>query len=279
MAAQAAETASIIRPPHSNIHESVHSTCKRLKCMRALLRLVMQALGNERFENENRVLRDIGRSISGLRDAHVLAQALTYVAMEAHSVKPVDVEQGVAALEDRSRQALDRLQQDDNRPLETIASDLDALSSRVTEWPEIPESWESLAPGLRAVYGKGRQWNIEAKNNPGKKSFHEWRKQVKYLLHQYQLLVHYWPEALGINGKSLQQLSDYLGEEHDLAMLSEELGHAEFEKTVAKIPSLRSFIEQKRAFLQRSALNLGDYIYAQSEDEYVACFIESENVA
>ena len=48
----------------------------RLKRLRALLRLVRPAMGEAAFEQENAQLRDIGLSLSGERDRHVLLETV-----------------------------------------------------------------------------------------------------------------------------------------------------------------------------------------------------------
>jgi len=273
----AEDTASVVSPPHEDIHESIHTARKNLKFMRALLRLARSPLGQETFDNENRALRDMGRVMSDLRDGHVLVLVLHYVAREAHTVKPPDIADGISVLEQRIRVALEEAT-GENRPLLTIPSELRKCSDRAGEWPEIPDSLDALLPGMGEVYRKGRERFQLAKDEPVEKHFHEWRKQVKYLLHQHEILVHYWPKALGINQKSLHQLSDYLGEEHDLAMLADQLDDEEFSPNIRKVDALASYIQQKRSFLQRNALNLGEFIYSKSEEEFLDCFRESADI-
>jgi CHAD domain-containing protein len=51
--------------------------------------------------------------------------------------------------------------------------------------------------------------------------FHEWRKQVKYLWHQLELLQGGWPLVIEATANELHDLSGYLGDAHDLAVLIE----------------------------------------------------------
>ncbi len=55
---------------------AVHETRKSLKRLRALLRLVRPAMGEAAFKQENAQLRDIGLSLSGERDRHVLLETV-----------------------------------------------------------------------------------------------------------------------------------------------------------------------------------------------------------
>ena len=55
---------------------AVHETRKALKRLRALLRLVRPAMGDDVFKQENAQLREIGLSLSGARDRHVLLETV-----------------------------------------------------------------------------------------------------------------------------------------------------------------------------------------------------------
>ena len=55
---------------------AVHETRKALKRLRALLRLIRPAIGDDAFRHENAQLRDIGLSLSGARDRHVLLETV-----------------------------------------------------------------------------------------------------------------------------------------------------------------------------------------------------------
>src|SRR5262245_41224637 len=52
--------------------ESVHDVRKRLKKLRALLRLVRTDLDPSIFDRENTAFRDVGRQLAVIRDADVL---------------------------------------------------------------------------------------------------------------------------------------------------------------------------------------------------------------
>ena len=53
----------------------VHDARKRLKKLRALVRLVRDAIGSKTYRRENRALRDVGRAFSTARDAKVLVDS------------------------------------------------------------------------------------------------------------------------------------------------------------------------------------------------------------
>ncbi|NIS31707.1 MAG: CHAD domain-containing protein, partial [Actinobacteria bacterium] len=54
----------------------IHDARKKLKRLRALLRLVRDDIGDSAYHNENVVLRDTARTLAGMRDAGVLRTTL-----------------------------------------------------------------------------------------------------------------------------------------------------------------------------------------------------------
>lgn len=57
--------------------EHVHAARKSIKKARAGLRLLREALGEDRYQRENAALRDAGRCLAPLRDATSLREALS----------------------------------------------------------------------------------------------------------------------------------------------------------------------------------------------------------
>lgn len=271
------ETKSLLIPPHRDIHESIHKARKSFQFIRALLRLIKSPLGPEGYEKENAVLREMEMFLSEVRNTHLLPVIMRYVTMEAHSVDPSDMKNGLNELEERAKKALEKARSGEQN-LESIAAGLKNCKKRMEQWPEIPDSLEAVLPGLKEVYGEGRQEYFEARDHTAKENYGEWLQKVRYLLHHYEVLAGYWPEGLGINAKSLQQLSDYLGEKNDLALFGTLLEDQSFRDKLTNAEALESFIDQKRSFLDRSALNLGDFIYSRPEEEFIAYFKKSANL-
>jgi CHAD domain-containing protein len=109
-----------------------------------------------------------------------------------------------------------------------------------------------------------------AASQPTAEHFHQWRKRVKYLRHQMEILEPLWPEVVSAHAVSLDNLGELLGDEHDLAVLVQ---------LVADIPSLSgdgmeramvaALAQHRRRELQRAALTLGMRTYAESPDRFL----------
>ncbi len=102
-----------------------------------------------------------------------------------------------------------------------------------------------------------------AVTEPSDESLHDWRKSTKYLWHALELLRPAWPEVLKPLAKQAHALSDLLGDDHALAVLTTVL------QTGGGLPpTLRRLIEQRRAELQRDAVSLGQRLYAESPQDF-----------
>src|SRR5437016_8438697 len=66
----------LCRHPARQRGVTVHEVRKHLKKLRAALRLTKNEVGKNRWASEDRCLREIGRLVSDLRDAHVRFQTL-----------------------------------------------------------------------------------------------------------------------------------------------------------------------------------------------------------
>jgi CHAD domain-containing protein len=78
----------LCRHPAKERAVTVHEVRKHLKRLRAALRLTKGEVGKSRWASEDRCLREIGRLVSDLRDAHVRLQTLIQVRDDAKQQFP-----------------------------------------------------------------------------------------------------------------------------------------------------------------------------------------------
>jgi CHAD domain-containing protein len=133
----------------------------------------------------------------------------------------------------------------------------------------LAHSWVTVAGGVGATYGRGRRELQAAIAQPTPERFHAWRKRVKYLRHQMEILSPLWWEVVGGLASSLDSLGEALGEAHDLAELT---------RLVTTIPDLapdpdeRSLLVglalNRRLELEGAARVSGARIYAESPDQF-----------
>jgi len=192
---------------------AVHETRKSLKRLRALLRLIRPAIGEETFKAENHELRDVGLSLSGARDRHVLGETLDKL-LSASNLSP------------KSAEALrKRLGPPDGHgtPLAMDAAHerLAAARERLGALPIGGSDFDIVGRGLERSYRRARRAFADAYRTPSDEAFHEWRKGAQAHWRQMLLLSRAWPDYLGARAAEARTLSQILGDDHDLALLVE----------------------------------------------------------
>jgi CHAD domain-containing protein len=257
--------------------EAVHDARKQLKRTRAALRLLRKELGSATYRRENTCLRDAARPLTEVRDAKVLADTLDNLA--EHFPGQVD-ERALAGL----RRALlahqgevCRRVLEEGDTLGPVREALAAARERTAAWPLRRRGWSVLGAGLKRVYRNGRDAFAAARQDPSVENLHEWRKQDKYLWHQLQVLRPIWPDVLDELADQAHTLADYLGDDHDLAVLRQKL-HGEPERfpDQAAVDALGVLIARRRAELQEQARDLGGRLYEEKPrafaDRLEACW-------
>jgi CHAD domain-containing protein len=217
---------------------NIHGARKQLKRARATLRLLRPAIGDEPYRRENIAARDAARPLSKARDEEVLSRAQDglierfgsaasgmYVHRRAHELTAKQLGDITAAL----------------------AKDIE----RVRTWQLDDAGWDCIEDGLRSTYRRARHALRRGRKDRATEDLHEWRKQTKYLWHQLQLLTSLAPGPIGELADDFHRLADYLGDEHDLAVLRE--------RASGKVTDL---IDRRREELQDKAFALGERLYA-----------------
>jgi CHAD domain-containing protein len=243
--------------------ETVHELRKRLKKIRAVVRLVREELGEEVFRRDNRTLRDLGRTLSPARDAAVRVSALERLKEEYPDEYPdgdmAELRKRFAA---RHRDAVRRLRR--GSALSSLAGELRRLRRRVRAWPLSREGFPCLEAGLRRSFKDGRDGETEAYRSRTDEAFHEWRKRAKGLRYHVELLQPVWPRVMDDVEKALHELTDHLGDDHDLGELSRAL-RASSEPSRGKKSTRRvlDLIGRRRSELQAKARPAGARIYSE----------------
>jgi CYTH domain-containing protein/CHAD domain-containing protein len=246
--------------------EAIHGARKDLKKVRAVLRLLREELGHKRFKAENRRYRDAARLLAESRDAEVKLQTLAALGEYAGESFPATT--GLAwrqALEaDRDRVAAARGEAATR--IELARATIEEAGSGISHWPIGNDSWRPLEPGLDRTYRDGREALDRARAEDSAENVHELRKRAKDLWYQLRLLHDAWPGLLGATAEEIHALADLLGDHHDLAVLTEDLGgRAELASSREDFEAL---IERRQAELLEAALELGERLYAEKPKHF-----------
>jgi CHAD domain-containing protein len=244
----------------------VHEARKRLKEIRAALRLVRDALGEKIFSRENHAFRDLARPLSQARDAQVLIDTLADLKNHfKDEISPPAFEPVRQALLRRRRETFDQ-----GGAMATLAADLRSARARVDRWPLDDVDWGVISAGLKRVYRQGRDAMREALETREDAMLHEWRKRAKDLRYQLEILQPLWREVLSAMANQAHELGDHLGDDHDLAILSG-LVDDELREVCPKPDrqALQALIIRRRKGLQKTAAALGRRLYAESPGAFV----------
>ena len=250
-------------------HEKVHQLRKRLKKLRAVLRLVRPEIGSV-YREENVVFRDLGREFSRRRDARVYLETLDFL---EECVEDDSVRAAFGSVRDALGDQVEAIREEEaalDRQLTDAAAFLVEARQRAEAWP-IPDSgFEAVAGGLKKTYGRGRNAYGAAYEDPTAENFHEWRKRVKYHWYHARLLRNVWPDVMKGYCSALSGLSDILGREHDLTVLMAVLteNRKSFENT-RDLQVVLGAAERNRSRLRREAAPVGARVYAEKPKRFV----------
>lgn len=250
--------------------EAVHDARKRFKKVRAVLRLVRDEVGPEIYKRENVCYRDAGRQLSDIRDSYVMIATLNNI-IEQHAgeLKGHSYEGALQKLNAEHKTLKHRLL-DHDETMADVATTLEQARQRVDTWPIEHNDFSAISAGLKRVYKRGYRGWEHAYANPAPENFHEWRKRAKYLWYHMRLLKNLWPDLLDALADQIHDLTDYLGDDHDLAELRRMLLHRPglFENEDA-MDDLVKCMNRRQAELRAVSRPLGERIYAEKPKRFV----------
>jgi CHAD domain-containing protein len=235
---------------------NIHGARKQLKRARATLRLLRPAIEDQSYRRENVAARDGARPLSTARDEEVMNEALDGLlerfGAAASGVNTPQLRQSLHKGPRAKGSGLSAGQ------LNKIKTALKRSAQRVRAWKLETEGWACIASGLRVTYRRARHALRRARTQRATDDLHEWRKQTKYLWHQLQILTPLAPGPVGELADEFHHLADYLGDEHDLAVLRGRLSGP-----------VTDLIERRREELQDKAFALGARLYTEKSKAFV----------
>jgi CHAD domain-containing protein len=243
----------------------IHNARKSIKRARATLRLLRPAISSSVFKETNLALRDIARPLGHVRDAKVLLDSLA--ALREHFGDGADrlpaggLERELKLQRARSRREISV----SSEPVEQLRRSLRGIEAQVKRWRFEADDWELLAPALQRIYRSARRACSDLAADQSDEGLHEWRKQVKHLWHALQILTPLRPGHVGELADLAHQLADYLGDDHDLAILRSRAASDD----PGKPNGLQALIEQRRNDLKDRAFALGERLFSAKPKRFI----------
>ncbi|HTV95923.1 MAG TPA: CHAD domain-containing protein [Steroidobacteraceae bacterium] len=245
---------------------AIHGVRKELKRARATLRLLREHIGVVEYRRDNALIRDAARPLTPVRDAKVLLDSFKVLAEE--SPRGRFSRHFRALLEDRRRAAARRLS---SAELAAAARVLSSIRRRAASLPGSRLS-QTDDGALKRAYKRGREAHASAKRRATDESLHEWRKQTKYFENQLEIVLPFGPKFLRKSHRRAKRLADILGDDHDLALLAEQiLLHAKGEYAPSQDSEVEDMIVRVarwRKQLQAQAFRLARRLYSGRARRY-----------
>lgn len=239
---------------------AIHGARKDLKKLRSVLRLTRDELGRKTFRTEDRRYRDAGRALSGSRDAEVKLESLLALRREFGDLPAGAAERWAGELEsERDELAGVVVGEADGRIGEAVAA-IEAGRAAIGGWSLKTGSWALVGPGLSRTYERGREAMARALADPSAENVHEWRKRAKDLWYQLRIVGEAWPGPLGATVEQAHELTELLGDHHDLAMLAADL---QTRTDLGERAAFETTIERRQGELLGAALGIGQRLYAE----------------
>lgn len=251
-----------------NRDEAIHEARKSIKKIRSLLRLLQPELHNC-YRTEASHLREVGRDLSKLRDAGAVIRTFDLVRRKYRSdlgkTRLSSLRRGLIAHKKAVEQELGI-----GLALPGIVKDLRAIEARVKTWPLETDGFPAIAPGLKAIFRRGRKALASARKQPCPDNFHEWRKRIKDLWYAVRLLEALWTDVMEAYEKTLKDLETWLGEDHDLVVLREDfVSHPDLFGNQQEIDAFLNIAGQYQKELRDNALSLGERVYEESPGQFI----------
>jgi CHAD domain-containing protein len=242
---------------------AIHQARKRIKKIRALLRLARQELGTL-YRYENLLFRDATRKLADIRDAQCVVETFQKLSQRYPArFGPRAYGSARKGLEERRSIVLDN-KAHVQRIMGEVVDTLQKARKRLKSWPLTTNDYSALAAGHRKGYRRGRKLFTQTRDVPSPEIVHELRKAAKYHWYHGRLLKGIRSKRMSKYNAAVKQMTDLLGEHHDMAVLrSMLLKHPERYGTYHEIRELLKLIDRRQAELWQQALPLGNLIFLE----------------
>ncbi len=249
-----------------NVDSIVYNSRKRVKNLRALLKLLRKDFGEEFLKKNNFALRDLNRRSAAIRNYSALIKVCEILKSEQ-----IDSEcsQALELLQDRIQSDFNniKIKTDYSSLFSYYKTQLEKYKSRLSHQEIKSNRFSKVKYGLHKIYSEGHKYLSLSIENPNAEILHDLRKSAKDLFYTLRSLIPLWEPVLSGYIKEIKLLSDMLGELHDqfeLKLYIQSLIDNPFD-----FSSVILFIESQSESLLNQCITLGKKIYAETEDQFI----------
>lgn len=250
-----------------DLAELIHDVRKRCKKLRALIRMVRPAFPD--FDEENAAFRDAAELLAGPRDAQVALETFDLIVKEA----------GGRLSPETFQVYRETLSRDAARPEEgeTVRDKLDACRDmlakahgRARKWKLDEDGWAAVGGGIEKTYARAYDMAKQVVEAGTDESYHQLRKRMKYHWHHTRLLEQIAPRDLRKRAKLSSDLTELLGQHHDLAVLEARLMQMVQPSERRTVETLLTLSSRRRAILEDHSAELIKRLLHRSPKELLS---------
>ncbi|MCP4967905.1 MAG: CHAD domain-containing protein [bacterium] len=255
---------------------AVHGTRKAVKRLRAMLRLVRDSISLDCYHTDNAMLKLIAAELGPVRDTWVMADVLDRL-LPHNPETSSTVLNLISRLQERyiaeSKALLENKAQ-----MKAIVEQLEHVRDHSYHWTivsgehdkPIAHEFASIEFGIQRVYKRGRRGMRIVADSPTDTLLHVWRKRAKYLRHQVEALNVLDPVHMQELESELEQLTDLLGDDHDLAVLVARFNNDPALVDGLELEGILEAIGRKRHDLQAEAIVIGRKLFEDPSTDFIA---------
>ena len=245
---------------------AVHKARRRVKKIRALIRLVRPGLGSAYAPLDKRLHQTV-RLLSPIADGQGVVHALDQMADRyREDFSPPVFATIRAGLVEREARA-DRKAKVE-RVLQRARATMKTEHARVRAWNLHGNGFRAIADGLETSFRHARRAMIAAVDHPTADNYHAWRRRVKDHWFHVRLIERRCGNRLLRYKRRLEALDECLGEYHNFALLRTILSADPFVSRQETARRLR-IIRRYQAELRRRVASLGARLYNEKPRHFV----------
>jgi CHAD domain-containing protein len=245
--------------------EAVHDARRRVKKIRAIIRLVRPVLDKQYRSDPD--LRRVSRMLAPVADGKGVIDTLNELPHHYRKQLPRKTTAAIRSDLIAREKQIDRKAAKDG-VLQQAKKTLRLERERVKRWKLSADGFRAIAPGLKDSVRRARTGMVAAWLHPTASNHHSWRRHVKNHWFHVRLLQTRCGNRLQPYQRQLEALDGALGEYHNLVLLHEVLVS---DSTLSRKEVARCLriVERYQQALRRNAQVLGMRIYDEKPGRFV----------
>lgn len=251
----------------NNTVEATHQTRKKLKLHRSFLKLVRPCSNSPELYNEaNSTLRDWGRAFSDLRDAHVRDSLFELFKNEPVFKGFLNTIESLFRLNKIEVLSLSKKLIEENSIFSNLKESIRTDHSVSEYLSTMDRDRSCLLNGIILSFEKSYKAYYASYLHPTAGKLHEWRKRIKDLQYQFELIHRELPAEYSSIHSDINLLSELLGSDQDLNNLIIWMNEVSASIPESETKALISYLKSQRNRLKSQIEYTGKTLYRGDPD-------------